>query len=141
MVDRGEAEANESILCEHVHLADEVMVQAAKLAPMHVVDWQEAQEEDAALATCIKWLKARKDTLAEQRGAQLKKYLGKQVDMEEGHALFCMHNSLTLSKGLLYLSTMPKGELEGVLAFLVPASQHPMALNSVHHNVGHQGQQ
>ena len=37
-VDQGEVEANESLLCEHVCLVDEVRVQAVKLAPMHVVD-------------------------------------------------------------------------------------------------------
>ena len=61
--------------------------------------------------------------------------------MEEGRALFCVCNTLVLSKGLLYISTMPKGEVEGVLAFLVPSSQHTTALNSVHHGMGHQGQQ
>ena len=63
------------------------------------------------------------------------------MDTEEGHALFHMHNSLTMSKRLLYFSTTPKGELEGVLAFLVPSSQHTAVLNGVHHDVGHQGQQ
>ena len=92
------------------------------------------------LATCVKWLKTRRDTPAEQQGAQIKKYLANQVDMEEGRALFCMCHSLTLSDGLLYLSTTPKGEL-GVLAFLVPASQQTAALNGVRRNVGHQGQQ
>ena len=43
--------------------------------------------------------------------------------MEEGCILFCMCNSLVLNKGLLYMSTTPKGEMEGVLAFLVPSSQ------------------
>ena len=61
--------------------------------------------------------------------------------MEEGHALFYICNSLLLSKELLYISTMPRGEVEGVLAFLVPSSQHTVALNGVHHDVGHQGQQ
>ena len=131
--DRGEAEANESLLCKHVRLVDEAREQAVRLVPMHVVDWQEAQEGDAALAMCIKWLKARKDTPAEQQDTQLKKYLDKQADTEEGWALFHLRNSLTMSKGLLYLSTTPKGELEGVLAFLVPSSQHTAALNGVHH--------
>ena len=67
--------------------------------------------------------------------------LGNQVDMEEGCALFRIHNSLVLSKGLLYISTTPKGEVEGVLAFLIPSSQHTAALNGVHYDVGHQGQQ
>ena len=55
--------------------------------------------------------------------------------------LFCMCNSLTLSNDLLYLSITPKGELEGVLAFLVPSIQYTAALNSIHCNVGHQGKQ
>ena len=56
--DRGEVEANESLMCKHVHLVDEARAQAVRLAPMHMMDWQEAQEGDTAFATCIKWLKA-----------------------------------------------------------------------------------
>ena len=63
------------------------------------------------------------------------------MDTEEGQALFHVCNSLTMSKGLLYLSMTPKVEVEGVLAFLVPSSQCTAALNSVHHDMGHQGQQ
>ena len=36
--DQSEAEANEALLCKHVCLEDEARVQAAKLAPMHVVN-------------------------------------------------------------------------------------------------------
>ena len=61
--------------------------------------------------------------------------------MEERRALFHMHNNLVLSKGLLYISTTPKGEVEGLLAFLVPTDQCRVALNGVHHDMGHQGQQ
>ena len=61
--------------------------------------------------------------------------------MEESHALFHIHNSLVLSKGLLYISMMPKGELAEVLAFVVPSSQHTMTLNGVHWDAGYQGQQ
>ena len=92
-----------------------------------------------ALAMCIKRLKAQKDTQAKQWDALLRRYLYGQVDAEEGRVLFCMHNSLTLSKGLLYLTTTPKGELEGVLAFLVTSSQCTAALNDVHYDVCHQG--
>ena len=35
----------------------------------------------------------------------------------------------------------PKGETEGVLAFIVPVAQHHMALNRVHQDASHQGQQ
>ena len=71
----------------------------------------------------------------------LKKYLGSQADMFKGCALFYMYNSLVLSKGLLYMSTMLKGELVGVLIFLVPSSQCTMALNVIHGDLGHEGQQ
>ena len=112
-----------------------------KLVLMHVIDWHEAQEEDRVLVACIKWLRTHKDTPKEKQDAQLKKCLGDLVDIEEGHALFCMCHSLTLSKELLYPSMTPKGELEGVLAFLVPTSQCTTALNGVHCGAGHQGQQ
>ena len=58
--DHSEAKANEALLSKHVHLVDEVRVQAAKLASMHVVNWEDAQGADATLAACIKWLKAHK---------------------------------------------------------------------------------
>ena len=50
--DHSKAEANEALLCEHVHLVDEMRVQAAKLAPMHVVNWKDAQGADVVLAAC-----------------------------------------------------------------------------------------
>ena len=61
--DRGEVRASKELLEEHECLSREARVQAAKLAPMHIVDWAEAQEVDAALAACCKWLCIRKDTL------------------------------------------------------------------------------
>ena len=112
-VDWSKIEANEEMLCEHIHLEDEARVQAAKLAPMHVVDWGEAKEADVVLATCRKWLKAHKDTPPQKRAALLKKYLGNQVDMEEGHALFHICNSLVLSKGLLYHWLWHKNDFGG----------------------------
>ena len=58
--DRGEAEANEGFLEEHERLSCEARVQAAKLEPMHIVDWEQAQEVDVALAAYHKWLCLRK---------------------------------------------------------------------------------
>ena len=60
--DRGEAEASEELLCEHVCLENEACVQAAKSAPRHIVDWGEAQEADTVLATCRRQLHTHKDT-------------------------------------------------------------------------------
>ena len=53
-VDWSEVEANEELLNEHMCLADEARVQAAKLVPMYVVNLGEVQEADAVLATCRK---------------------------------------------------------------------------------------
>ena len=117
------------------------MCSSSKVAPMHVVDWGEAQEADAMLAVCRRWLCTHKDSPFPKRDVLLKRYLGDNADTEEGHTLFHACNSLVLSNGLLYVSTTPKGEMEGMLAFVVPTSQCNMALNGIHHDVGHQGQQ
>ena len=49
-----EVRVSKELLEEHERLSQEVRIQVAKLAPMHIVDWEEAQEADAALATCHK---------------------------------------------------------------------------------------
>ena len=54
---------------------------------------------------------------------------------------FRIRNSLILNKGLVYVNTTPKGETEGVLGFVIPVAQCCMALNRVHRDAGHQGQQ
>ena len=61
-VERGEAEASEELLCEHEHLGNEAWVQAARMVPIHMVDWGEAQEVDPMLAACRRWLCTCKDT-------------------------------------------------------------------------------
>ena len=73
--------------------------------------------------------------------AFLKECLEVEVGTEQGKLFFCICNSLVLNKGLIYVSTTTKGETEGVLAFVVPMDQHRMALNGVHHDASHQGQQ
>ena len=55
--------------------------------------------------------------------------------------LFCIRNSLVLNNGLMYVSTTPKGETEGVLTFVVLVGQRRTVLNGVHHDVCQQGQQ
>ena len=115
----GEVRMSEELLEEHEHLSQEARVQAAKLAPMHIVDWEEAQEEDAALAACHKWLHLRKDTPLPKWDAFLKECLGVEAETEQGKMFFCIHNSLILNKGLMYMSTTSKGKTERVLTFVV----------------------
>ena len=141
VADRGEVKPSEELLEEHEHLSQEAKVQVAKLAPMHIVDWEEAQEADAALATCRKWLHLRKDTPLPKQDAFLKECLGAEAETEQGKMFFRICNSLILNKGLMYVSTTPKGKTEGVLTFVIPVGQCRMALNGVHHDASHQGQQ
>ena len=51
---RGDAKANKGLLEKHEGLSQEARVQAAKLELMHIVDWEQAQEADVALAGCCK---------------------------------------------------------------------------------------
>ena len=64
-----------------------------------------------------------------------------EAETEQGKMFFRIHNSLILNKGLMYVNMTPKGETEGVLAFVIPVGQCHLALNGVHHDAGHQGQQ
>ena len=114
-----------------------------KLELMHTVDWEEAQEADATLARCHKWLRLRKDMPLPWQDAFLKECLGAEAETEQGKMFFSIRNSLILSKskGLMYVSTTQKGETEGVLAFVIPVGQGRLVLNGVHHDAGHQGQQ
>ena len=139
--DWGEAKASKELLEEHECLSQEARVQVAKLAPMHIIDWEEAQEADTVLATCHKWLHLRKDTLLPWWDTFLKECLRAEAETEQGKMFFYICNSLVLNKGLMYLSTTPKGKTEGVLAFVVPVGQCWMVLNGVHCDTSHQGQQ
>ena len=70
----------------------------------------------------------------------LKKCLRIEAETEHGKTLFHIHNSLVLNKGVMYVSTTPKGETKRVLTFVVPVGQCCTVLNSVHCDAGHQGQ-
>ena len=105
------------------------------------MDWEQAQEVDVALAACHKWLHLRKGTPPLRWDTLLKECLGAEAETEQGKMFFHIHNSLVLNEGLMYANTTPKGETEGVLAFVIPAAQCHMVLNRVHRDTGHQGQQ
>ena len=95
---------------------------------MHIVDWEQAQEVDVALAACHKWLHLRKGMSSSRRDTLLKECLGAEAEMEQGKMFFCICNSLILNKGLMYVNMTPKAETEGVLAFIDPVAQCRMAL-------------
>ena len=97
VANRGEAKAGEELLKEHERLSQEARVQAEKLEPMHIIDWEQTQEADAALATCCKWLCLRKDMPLQQQDTFLKECLGAEAETEQGKMFFHIHNSLEQS--------------------------------------------
>ena len=74
-------------------------------------------------------MSTRKDVPLQKRDALLKTCMGKHSDSEEGKALFHIRNSFTMKKGMLYVNTMPKGETEGLLAFVVPSAHNDAPLS------------
>ena len=46
-----------------------------------------------------------------------------------------------MKKRMLYVNTTPKGKTEGLLAFVVPSTHQCAALNGMHQDARHQGQQ
>ena len=67
--------------------------------------------------------------------------MGDQANTEEGKAMFRTRSTFIAKKGMLYVSTTPKGKIEGVLTFVVPTAHRRSALNGVHRDAGHLGQE
>ena len=141
VTERGEVLISRPLRAECNCLDNEAWAHALKMAPMHITNWEEVQCEDALLAACHKWLSKKKSVIPQKSDALLKECMGEHLTCEEGKALFHVRNSLTLRKGLMYVNIMPKGETEGLLAFIVPSAHRRTALNGVHRDTRHQGQQ
>ena len=141
ITERGEVLISQPLKVECNRLDNEAQAHALKLVPMYVTNWEEAQREDALLAACYKWLSKKKSIIPQKRDTLLRECMSEHSTSEEGKALYRVRNSLTLRKGLMYVNIMPIGETEGLLAFVVPSAQSHTALNGVHRDAGHQGQQ
>ena len=107
------------------HLEQEVHVAAGPaLVQMHVTDWAEAQKEDPMLSTVLDWLKAQKKT-------DLKALLAEHTSSKEGQLILQNQQNFTIHQGALYLHSMPKGETEDLLLFMVPRAHHVACLEWV----------
>ena len=141
ITERGEVLISCPLRVEHDRLDEESQARTLKLAPMHMTNWEEAQGVDMLLTACRKWMSTTMDVPLQKRDALLRTCMGKRSDSEEGKALFRIRNSFTMKKGMLYVNITPKGETEGLLAFLVSSAHWHTALNGVHQDAGQQGQQ
>ena len=80
---------------------------------MHVTNWATAQKEDPELDAVLQWLESRKKT-------DLMTLLREYTLSEEGWIIWRNYQNFTVLQGTLYLHSMPKGENEDLLLFMVP---------------------
>ena len=99
---------------------------------MHVTNWATARREDPELDAVLHWLEAKKKI-------DLKTLLGEHASSEEGQIVWRNHQNFTVLQDALCLHSMPKGENEDLLLFIVPKAHQTATLNWLHQDVGHQG--
>ena len=128
------AKAHDPVIVEINHdLEQELSVTiGCALVQLHVTVWSEAQKEDLMLSTVLDWLKAQKKTY-------LKALLAEHASSEEGRLTLWNWQNFMIHQGALYLCSIPKGETEDLVLFVVPRAHHVTTLNGCHQDVGHQG--
>ena len=92
---------------------------------MHVTDWATAQREDPVLNAVLNWLEAKKKT-------DLMTLLGEHISSEEGLMVRRNHQNFRILQNALTLCSMPKGENEDLLLFMVLKANWIATLNGCH---------
>ena len=124
---------NPTIVEHDCSLEQEVCAAAGHtIVQIHVTDWAEAQREDPLLSAVLDWLKAQKKT-------DLKVLLIEHASSEEGRLILWNWQNFMIYQGALYLHSIPKGETEDLLLFIVPKAHCVATLNGCHRDAGHQG--
>ena len=95
------------------------------LVEMQVTNWTTAQKEDPELAAVLQWLESKKKT-------DLRTLLGEHASSGEGQIIWRNCQNFTILQGTLYLHSMPKGENEDLLLFVVSKMHWSAALNGCH---------
>ena len=104
----------------------EVRVTAGQaLVEMHVTHWATAQKEDPELDAVLQWLESKKKI-------DLRTLLGEHASSEEAQIIWRNCQNFTVLQGTLYLCSMPKGENEDLLLFMVLKMHWNAALNGCH---------
>ena len=80
---------------------------------MLMTKWATAQKEDPVLNTLLNWLGAQKKT-------NLRTLLGEHASSKEGPMVWRNHQNFMTLQNALYLHSMPKGQNEDLLLFVVP---------------------
>ena len=80
---------------------------------MHVTNWATAQKEDPVLNAMPNWSGTQKKT-------DLRTLLGEHASSKKGQMVWRNHQNFMTLQNALYLHSMPKGENEDLLLFVVP---------------------
>ena len=99
---------------------------------MHVTNVATAQREDPELAAVLQWLESKKKT-------DLRTLLREHALSAEDQIVWRNPQNFTTLQGTLYLHSMPKGENEDLLLFVVPKIHQTATLNGCHQDARHQG--
>ena len=99
---------------------------------MHMTNLAEAQREDPVLNAVLSWLEAQKKT-------NLRTLLGEHAFSKESKMVWWNHQNFMTLQNALYLCSMPKGENEDLLLFVVPKAHQVTTLNGCHQDARHQG--
>ena len=110
----------------------EVCVTAGQvLVEMHVTNWAAVQRQNPELDVVLCWLEAKKKI-------DLRTLLGDHAPSEEGQMVWRNYQNFIVLQDALYLHSMPKGENEDLLLFIVPKAHWTATLNGCHQDAGHQ---
>ena len=99
---------------------------------MHMTNWATAQKEDPVLKAVLDWLGVQKKT-------DLRTFLGEHASSKEGQMVWRNQQNFMTLQNALYLHSMPKGENEDLLLFMVPKAHQVATLNGYDQDAGHQG--
>ena len=132
MVHRAEGHDPSVVEGDH-HIEKEVHVTAGWVqVEMHMTNWAAAQKEDLVLNAMLNWLGTQKKT-------NLRTLLGEHASSKEGQRVWRNCQNFMTLQNALYLCSMPKGENEDLLLFMVPKAHQIATLNGCHWDAGHQG--
>ena len=126
------------------HEADSIKVSIRSMrlsTQMHIMDWAEAQHEDTEIEASMDWccLNRRKSQPWTGQLTKLKFRLGTKINIPEGKSMLRNADKLTLLGGLLYYRHKPKYQIEEMKCFVVLKAHWRTAIDSCHHDAGHQG--
>ena len=77
------------------------------------------------LSAVLDWLKAQKQT-------HVKTLLAQHASSEEGKLILWNWQNFSIHQGALYLYSVPKGETENLLLFVVPKAHYVTTMNGCH---------